>query len=182
MCSTQNVRHPPYSPNAWVKSAYFLARDPSGGSIKGHRGDFWNLTYERRYRGLKPKFWTIFCPRVESILLLRSTVSRLIGRNWKIAPVPLNGSLWGVSRQKMSKFDPDIWAVRGGAVRFECCSSCTVWFYWTVTKEHSIARPPDMLDTSAIAHSDGLSMAFMLYLQPNSLKKFLRAICSSLPL
>ena len=40
MCRHQNVRHPPYSPNAWVKLAHFLARDPSWGSIKGHRGDF----------------------------------------------------------------------------------------------------------------------------------------------
>ena len=39
---------------------------------------------------------------------------------------------------------------------------------YTVTKEHSIAQPPDILDTFAIAHFDRLSMAFMLYLQPNS--------------
>ena len=37
-----------------------------------------------------------------------------------------------------------------------------------------------MLDTSAIAHSDSLSMAFMLYLQPKFQKKFLKAIYSSL--
>ena len=30
MCRGQNVRHPPYSPNAWVKSAHFLARPLMG--------------------------------------------------------------------------------------------------------------------------------------------------------
>ncbi len=40
-------------------------------------------------------------------------------------------------------------------------------FQWT--KEHSVAQPHDMLeslDTSAIAHPEGLSMAFRLYFQP----------------
>ena len=47
-------------------------------------------------------------------------------------------------------------------------NSSEVWFYRTVTKEHSITRPPDIVDTSAIAQFDCLSMAFMLYLQPKS--------------
>ena len=55
---------PPYSPNACVKFAHFLARGPSVGSIKGHRGDFWISTYERRYGGSKPEFKAIFWPPV----------------------------------------------------------------------------------------------------------------------
>ena len=42
----------------------------------------------------------------------------------------------------------------------------TVCFFSTGTKENGISQPPDMLNTSAIAHSKGLSMAFMLYFQP----------------
>ena len=41
----------------------------------------------------------------------------------------------------------------------------TVCFFSTGTKENDISQPPDMLNTSAIAHSKGLSMAFMLYFQ-----------------
>ena len=42
----------------------------------------------------------------------------------------------------------------------------TVCFFSNGTKENGISQPPDMLNTSAIAHSKGLSMAFMLYFQP----------------
>ena len=38
--------------------------------------------------------------------------------------MPLNGCPRGVSRQNLSKFDLAVLAVGGGAVRFECCSSC----------------------------------------------------------
>ena len=36
-------------------------------------------------------------------------------------------------------------------------------FFWTETKESSITQPPNILNTSAIAYSKGLSMAFMFY-------------------
>ena len=39
----------------------------------------------------------------------------------------------------------------------------TVCFFSTGTKENGISQPPDMINTSAIAHSKALSMAFMLY-------------------
>ena len=38
--------------------------------------------------------------------------------------MPLNGFPRGVTRQNLSKFDIAVLAVGGGAVRFECCSSC----------------------------------------------------------
>ena len=52
----------------------------------------------------------------------------------------------------------------------------TVCFFSTGTKENGISQPPDMLNISAIAHSKGLSMAFMLYFQPKLQKDFFKVI------
>ena len=41
---------PPYSPNALVKLADFLAGNPSWGYFPGHRGDFWISPWMPRYR------------------------------------------------------------------------------------------------------------------------------------
>ena len=38
---SKSLAPPPYSPNAWVKLADFLARNPSWEYFPGHRGDFW---------------------------------------------------------------------------------------------------------------------------------------------
>ena len=59
---TKTCGTPLYTPNPWAKMVHILAGDHLWDSIKGHRGDFWISTYERRYRGLKPEFWTIFWP------------------------------------------------------------------------------------------------------------------------
>ena len=40
-------------------------------------------------------------------------ISQLLGWNSKIASVPLKVSPWGVSSQKISQFDPGVWAVGG---------------------------------------------------------------------
>ena len=125
MSSTQNVRHPP--PTAHMPGSnllIFWREAPQWDLLRGIGAIFEFRTMSGGMGVQSPNSRLFSDPRLELILLLKSTVSRILGRNLKIAPMPLNGCLRGVSRQNRSKFDPAVLAVGGGAVRFECCSSC----------------------------------------------------------
>ena len=99
----------------WLK---FFVEAPQEDTFRGIEGIF-----EFRLRSWDIKaFMLIFEPFGGSENTLKwatkSSLSRLLGWNSKIPPMPLKVSSWGAYKKNLSQFGPGVWAVGGGAIDF----------------------------------------------------------------
>ena len=123
----------------WLK---FFVEAPQEDTFRGIEGIF-----EFRLRSWDIKvFMLIFESQNTLKWAMKSSLSRLLGWNSKIASMPLKVSSRGASTKNLSQFGPGVWAVGGAAIDFGPSTSCkTGSSVVELTPSHAIASPKNMI-------------------------------------